>query len=96
MDLKYEISIAEQNYEDKSKEEVLLRQEFVKKFPKEQLKNLSLEEYALGYKPNNLCWWLEYNTVALGSIKGGSANKFKIYYSSKKINGYIQKRNFLM
>lgn len=62
-----------------------LRQEFVDKFPLEGIKNLSLDRYALGLddKEESLSWWLEYKTVILGSIKGGTALKHKIYYSRK-------------
>lgn len=59
-----------------------LRLGFIKQFSIDSLENLELEKYALGKQPNNMCWWLEFHTVSLGSIKGGSAKKFKIYYSS--------------
>lgn len=46
-----------------------LRKHFVETFPKEKLKELTLEEYALGRSlQGSFSWWLEYNTVQLGSI----------------------------
>ncbi|MCL6603992.1 MAG: AAA family ATPase [Paenibacillus sp.] len=61
-----------------------LLQEFLIRFPREQLPNLMLEQYALGKTPSgSLSWWLEYNTISLGSIKGGSAAKHIIYFSRK-------------
>ena len=45
---------------------------------------MDIEQYALGKKQGSLCWWLEYNTIELGSIKGGSALKHKIFFSVKE------------
>ena len=83
MQLKDLISLFEKNYNENNTQDEKLRQEFINKFPLDKLPTLELERYALGKQPDNLCWWLEYNTVPLGSIKGGSALKFKIYYSNK-------------
>jgi len=48
--------------------------DFISKFPREKLSEMSLEDYALGKtKTGSFCWWLEYNSRILGSIKGGSA-----------------------
>lgn len=69
-------------YVRKAKE---LHREFLLKFPLERLHEMELEEYALGLQPQgSFSWWLEYNTVSLGSIKGGSANKHIIYYKKKE------------
>ena len=83
MELKDLISSFEENYNENNNKDEKLRQEFINKFPLEKLPTLELERYALGKQPDNLCWWLEFNTVPLGSIKGGTAIKFKIYYSNK-------------
>lgn len=62
-----------------------LHQEFLVKFPLERLQEMGLEQYALGLQPQgSFSWWLEYNTIPLGSIKGGSANKHIIYYKKKE------------
>ena len=57
------------------------RQEIVKRFSLEAWPTLPLERYALGQEETHdtWCWWLEYNSPKLGSIKGGSAHKHIIY-----------------
>ena len=85
IDLNHLISSFEQDYigiEDEKNDQ--LRNQFITEFPLENIKEMKLEQYALGFKENNLCWWLEYNTTELGGIKGGTANKHKIYYSKKE------------
>lgn len=93
MDLNELIISFEKNYDFNDIQDEKLRQDFANKFPLEDLKNLELERYALGKQSNNLCWWLEYNTIPLGSIKGGNAKKFKIYYANKE-NKWIYPNNF--
>ncbi|CED93602.1 AAA domain-containing protein [Romboutsia ilealis] len=83
MELKDLILSFEENYNENNTQDEKLRQEFTNKFPLDKLSTLEIERYALGKQPDNLCWWLEFNTVPLGSIKGGTAKKFKIYYSNK-------------
>lgn len=55
-----------------------LRNEFVRRFPKESLGDMTLEQYAVGI-PNSFCYWLEFGTRPLGSIRGGDAGKFGVY-----------------
>lgn len=63
----------------------LLHKQFLELFPYESLKDLTIEQYALGLQPkDSFSWWLEYNTIPLGSIKGGSAAKHVIYYKKKE------------
>lgn len=57
-----------------------LRHEFERRFPREQLSNLTLETYAIG-KPNSFCYWIEFKTRVLGSVSGGSSHKWGIYWS---------------
>lgn len=58
--------------------------EFLAEFPQDKLSEMELDRYALGRsKSGSFCWWLEYHTTILGSIKGGSAAKLIIYYSPK-------------
>ncbi|HZH29908.1 MAG TPA: AAA family ATPase [Pyrinomonadaceae bacterium] len=62
-----------------------LREEFVRRFPKEKLSEMTLNEYALGteeYK-DSFCYWLEYKTQGLGSIKGGNTRKFGLWWDWK-------------
>jgi len=62
---------------------VLLRQEFVKRFPKNQIHNMQLDDYVVGKEKESFCYWLETTLRPLGSIKGGSPadKKFGVYYS---------------
>jgi 5-methylcytosine-specific restriction enzyme B len=60
-----------------------LREEFVLRFPIETLKNMTLEQYAVG-KPDSFCYWLEFKTRELGSIGGGSSAKFGVWWSKSE------------
>jgi 5-methylcytosine-specific restriction enzyme B len=63
-----------------------LRIEFIKKFPREQLQNLSLQNYALGLEPreNSLCYWLEFKTRELGKISGTPALQHVVFFNKKR------------
>jgi energy-coupling factor transporter ATP-binding protein EcfA2 len=93
MRIKELIEAFEKEYDSNNEKEDKLREEFIEKFPIDSLESLELERYALGKKADNLCWWLEYNTIPLGSIKGGNAKKFKIYFASKE-NKWIYPNQF--
>lgn len=94
MDKNYLISIFEQEYvEENLEKKESLRKQFVDEFPLDSIKDMELEKYALGKKQNSLSWWLEYNSVELGSIKGGTANKHKIFFSIKD-NKWIYPKGF--
>lgn len=54
------------------------RLEFVKRFPIENLKNMTLEEYSSGTTDDSFCYWLEFKNISFG-IGGGNANKFGVY-----------------
>lgn len=70
--------------EERIKKAEELHKEFLERFSREKLNDMDLEDYALGKtKTGSFCWWLEYNTTILGSIKGGNASKLIIYYSKK-------------
>lgn len=60
-----------------------LREEFVQRFPKEQLSSMPLDRYAIG-KSDSFCYWLEFKTKELGSISGGSAAKFGVWWSKNE------------
>lgn len=69
------------------------QQEFVAKFPPENITNLTLDEYALGLDDefgetdrSNFSYQLEQKLRSFGHI-GGNARKFGIYFNSKK-NAY--------
>jgi hypothetical protein len=61
------------------------RQEFVRRFPQERLKHLSLEEYAVGHdaSKDSFCYWLEWETGDLGSVRGGSSFKWVVFWSKQ-------------
>jgi MoxR-like ATPase len=61
-----------------------LREEFVRQFPKEKLRDLTLEQYALGHEGyrESFCYWLERKTRYLGSILGGNVMKFGVWHGS--------------
>jgi len=69
------------------------RVEFVKKFPKDQIINLTIDEYVQGNNNNDsFCYWLEFKKIegvriSFG-IGGGTSAKFGLY-KSKKENEYI-------
>jgi 5-methylcytosine-specific restriction protein B len=67
--------------EQKNREESLRRQ-FLERFPASGLGDLTLEQYSLGLEPmeNSFCYWLEFKTKELGSIAGGAAFKFVIFF----------------
>lgn len=58
-----------------------LRHQFVERFPLDTWPSLPVESYALGQAEGTVCHWLEFRANAIGSIKGGSANKHLIYLS---------------
>jgi 5-methylcytosine-specific restriction enzyme B len=62
-----------------------VREEFLRRFPKEKLPEMTLEEYAQGKGSHEtFCYWLEYGTRWLGSIKGATVGKFGVWYGSKE------------
>ena len=60
-----------------------LREDFVQHFPIESLKDITLEQYAVG-KSDSFCYWLEFKTKELGDIRGGSAAKFGVWWSKSE------------
>lgn len=60
----------------------LERQKFIKRFPIEETYKITLKDYCLGLDTNdNFCYFLETRLKTSGSIKGGSAQKFGVFYS---------------
>lgn len=57
------------------------RQQAVDHFPLTAWPSLTLQRYALGQgsKQDAFCWWMEFGTPNVGSMKGGSARKHIIY-----------------
>ena len=70
------------------------REEFVKEYPLERIRDMTVEEYCMGtdVTKDSLCYSLEfgkYRGTGFG-IGGGSAWKYGIYYS-KKDNSYLHR-----
>ena len=51
---------------------------FLKEWPLEKLKRMTLDQYVIG-NGESFCYWLEQKTIQLGGIRGGNAVKFGIY-----------------
>ncbi len=71
-----------------------LRQEFVTRFPMDQLGNLTLQDYAIGQpdNPNSFSTWVEFKTQKFGSISGGSSGVHGIYWSQKNQDWWWNKK----
>jgi hypothetical protein len=68
-----------------------LRNDFVKRFNYEKIKELPIEKYVVGYgDKDTFCYWIETKLMDLGKIKGGTTaeKKFGVYFN-KKHNKYI-------
>ena len=60
-----------------------LYNQFLKRFPIEQLGYMTIEEFTNLEKKDSFCYWLESKTSELGSIWGGSSYKFGIFKYDK-------------
>jgi hypothetical protein len=63
-----------------------LREEFLHCFPKDQLRTLTKQQYALGHpdSKDSFCYWLEWKTRTLGSVSGGSVTKWGLWWDKEK------------
>ena len=57
------------------------RSEVLRRFPRDRWPGMTLEEYAIGHdrSEHSFCRWMEFNTLKLGSMRGGNARKLIIY-----------------
>ena len=68
--------------------------EFLEQFPKEQLNQLSLDQYCTGTgERNNFCWWIERGLQPLGYYFPGSSRTYQIYW--KKSTQEYSKHGFI-
>ncbi len=68
-----------------------LYEQFIKRFPIESLSTMTLEQYTDLNRSDSFCYWIEFKTRRLGSIKGGSSFKFGIYrYANPPVSKKIQ------
>ena len=58
-----------------------LRAKMLQRFPIEHWPEMTKDEYALGTDnfKDSFCYWMEYGTTPLGSIKGGASSKMIVY-----------------
>lgn len=69
---------------EREKQKQLLS-EFHEAFPKEKLKELTLESYSIGTGENDsFCWWIERGLQILGYYFPGSSLSYKVYWSKSK------------
>ena len=68
------------NYTEQHK----INEEFLKQFPLEKLKDMTLEQYTNLNRSDSFCYWIESKTEILGSVWGANAFKFGIYQYNKK------------
>jgi hypothetical protein len=63
-----------------------LHEAFLRQFPKDQLRTLTKEQYALGHpdSKDSFCYWLEWETRTLGSVSGGSVTKWGLWWDKEK------------
>ena len=68
----------EKNNQLKNKELYKLKEDFLKEWPIDRLKSMTLEEYT-NLDKTSFCYSLESKTTAIGSIWGGSSYKFGVF-----------------
>jgi len=69
---------------EREKQQKLLS-DFHEAFPKEKLKELTLESYSIGTgKNDSFCWWIERGLQSLGYYFPGTSRSYKIYRSKSK------------
>lgn len=61
-----------------------LNEEFLKLFPLEKLKDMTLEQYTNLNRSDSFCYWIEFKTKILGSVGGSNSYKFGIYRYNQK------------
>ncbi|WP_025821000.1 AAA family ATPase [Shewanella marina] len=61
--------------------------EFLARWPKKRIEELTLEEYVDVKNRDTFAYWLEHKTKILGSIRGGDSSKFGIYRRNKPPKG---------
>ena len=66
------------------------RQQILQRFPLQEWPTLPLERYALGQPDTTetYCYWLEFGSPHVGSMRGGSSNKHLVYKHKNKPGWY--------
>lgn len=63
-----------------------LHQQFLQHFPREKIATWTLEQYAMAHEASfdSYCYWLDYKTKSLASVKGGSIAKWGVWWNKFK------------
>ncbi len=61
-----------------------INEEFLRRFPLEKLKDMTLEQYTNLNGSDSFCYWIEFKTKILGSVSGNTSYKFGIYQYNQK------------
>ena len=74
-----------------------LRKDFIKRFSRQNLEKMTVDEYSLNKQDNALskesfCYWVETKLRGLGSIKGATADKFGTYFGETKSDPTYKRR----
>jgi len=71
-----------EQHQEKWKESESQRQAFVRDYPIDQIRNLTLDEYVIGKGADNrsFCYRIEYDLYHLGIISGAFATKYGVWY----------------
>lgn len=79
----FDVNNKEARVEREKRQQLL--SDFHKTFPKEKLKELTLESYSIGTGENDsFCWWIERGLQSLGYYFPGSSLSYKVYWSKLK------------
>ncbi|MCL2357890.1 MAG: HNH endonuclease [Defluviitaleaceae bacterium] len=75
----------------------ILRGEFAKRFNRQKLETMTVDEYSLNSQDNALsresfCYWVETKLRGLGSMQGGTSMKFGTYFGYLKPDTSFQRR----
>ena len=66
------------------KEHHELNEEFLKLFPLEKLREMTIEQYTNLNRSDSFCYWIEFKSKILGSVGGSNSYKFGIYRYNQK------------
>ncbi|MCL2865710.1 MAG: HNH endonuclease [Lachnospiraceae bacterium] len=74
-----------------------LRKEFTKRFNRQKLETMTINEYSLNKQDNALskesfCYWVETKLRGLGSMQGGTSFKFGTYFGEEKSDPTYKRR----
>lgn len=83
----------EGDIQSKRTEDSKLLTEFQKTFPIDSLKDMTVDEFAIGNgKNDSFCWWIERGLEDIGKFFPGSSKNYPIYWSKDKEEYVINKK----